>query len=332
VSTSSVMYKTRRVLGDMGELASSTIGGDGTTNQFELSASIVDNVTAKIQASAGGPPSVLSPGANGTAGDYTVDIYNGYIVLTNPLAVGQVLQVTYSTYETFIDADLYDYVTEAFALHTLNRNPPVFLDPVQSAAPPTRVLPVIEERLVALLAASQVYGDLATAAARDITIDTGDGTVIPRTQRYQQLVAEQARIEQEYRDVTNRLGIQGYDTVQMMNLRRVSKQTNRLVPVYLEQEWDDRRFPQRVEPPIDIPLGDEGLLITDRGGYNSALVYNPNDTVFEGGVEYLQIGTQPCSGVDPVADIAGGTDGISGFFWQITTINSGLYGYTGWAG
>lgn len=332
MSNASVMFKTRRVLGDMGEIFLAQLGGDGTTTQFELPANIVENVTAAIRsAGTGTQVTQLVPANNNVPNDFSVDSYNGYLTLTNPLPAGTVLAVQGIQFETWADCDIFDYVQNAYLLHTQRRNPMVYLDPAVGAAPPTLLLPEIEERPLALLAASLAYGDLATAAARDITIDTGDGTVIPRSQRYQQLVQEQARLEQEYRNITELLGVQTFDTIQMMTMRRVSLQTNRLVPIYVSREWDDRRFPQRVMPPIDIPLGTQGQEVTDRGMYDPTKTYNLNDTTFEGGQEYIMVSLIPCQGVDPAADCAGGV-GWAGQFWEKTTINSGMYGYSGWAG
>jgi hypothetical protein len=330
MSERSMMFKIRRVLGDMGEIFNAQMGGDDQTTQFELPASIVSNVTVTFRsAGIGTQITTLTPTTFEALGDFSVDEYNGYLVLTNPLPSGIVMNVQGVQYETWADHDIFDYLQEAFLMHTQRRNPPLYLEPVVGAAPPTLLMPEIEERPLALLAASLAYEDLATAAARDITIDTGDGTVIPRSQRYQQLVAESAALKQKYRDIVELLGIQTFDTIQMMTLRRVSPQTNRLVPVYVDREWDDRRFPQRVMPPIDIPLGTAGMVVTDRGMYSAAATYYLNDTVFEGGQEYIMVSTQPVMGVDPAADVGSGWAGEA---WEKTTINSGMYGYTGWAG
>lgn len=325
-----MIFKTRRVLGDMGEVFNAQMEGDGQTTQFELPASIVSNVTVTLRsAGVGTQITTLTPTTETASGDFTVDQYNGYLVLTEPLPAGVVMNVQGIQYETWADHDIFDYLQIAFLMHTNRRNPPVYLLPDPTAVPPTLLLPEIEERPLALLTASLAYADLATAAARDITIDTGDGTVIPRSQRYQQLVQEQQRLEEEYRNIVELLGIQTFDTIQMMTLRRVSRQTNRLVPIYVDREWDDRTFPQRVLPPIDIPLGTAGAVITDRGQYSPAAVYRLNDTVFEGGQEYIMVSTTPIMGVDPIADVGSGQAGIA---WAKTTINSGMYGYSGWAG
>ena len=46
------------------------------------------------------------------------------------------------------------------------------------------------------------------------------------------------------------LGV-GLDRIEVMTLRRVSRQTNRFVPLYDSREWDDNSRPRRRFPPID---------------------------------------------------------------------------------
>lgn len=376
MTTSSVLYKLRRILGDMGESFSSATYGDGVVSRFELPVTIVDPTSVQVvtMPADGGSPSVLTQNV-----DYIVDSYNGLVTLGAPLATGQVINITGVSYETWTDTDLLDYIQTALQLHTLGRNPPVYLDAVGGAAPPTQVLPLVEERPLAILAAREVYRDLATTAARSITIDTGDGTVIPRGQTYQQLNETAAVLDDEYTEIVEKLGISGYDTITMGNLRRVSPTTNRLVPLYVTREWDDHKFPQRIMPPIDIGIGSQGFIVTYRGLWNSVIAYNLNDEVDLGSTRYLCVaantnqnpaddvaahnmslsspetvtfvGNQPVY-TDPenpvrVNSIEPGSanwpteaantspwfaQGQSGFYWQVTYINSGVAGYYGGGG
>jgi hypothetical protein len=54
---------------------------------------------------------------------------------------------------------------------------------------------------------------------------------------------------QQYRELCTQLGI-GMYTIDVFSLRRISKRTNRYVPVYKPQEVDDRSVPERVDVPI----------------------------------------------------------------------------------
>lgn len=329
MSTISVLFKLRRTLDDMGEVFSAQLEGDGATTIFELPEDRLDQTAAWTVPAAGGTQTML---VNGT--DYVLDAYNGVISLTTPLPVGTILVVTGMTYTSWADADLTDYINQALLMHNVTRNPPVVLDAILGAAPPTNTVPLVEERGLAILAASLVVTDQATSVAKDITIDTGDGTVIPRGQRYQQLSAEAARLETQYVDLMERLGVPGFGTVSVTNLRRISYTTNRLVPEYVPREWDDRSFPQRVMPMIVTGAGEVDPVITYRGLWNPTTAYNINDLVDRQSARYLCHVAN--TGIDPVADVAaGGTNGVDGFNgqnWSLSYINSGNFGWAmgGW--
>lgn len=329
MSTESVLYKVRRILNDWGVQFSDRVGGDDHTRVFELSQSPIEPSTVEVVIVAADGPSDTGIGlVNGT--DFTVDPRNGVLTLTAPLLSTQVLLVSAIAYEDFTDEDLLDYIGTALAQHTVGRDGPVALDPVPHAVPPTDVLQEIEERPVALLAAALAYEDLATGVAKDITIDTGDGTVIPRSQRYQQLLGEAQRLKGEYTDLVHRLGLPGFESITVMSLRRVSPTTNRLVPIYKAREWDDRRWPQRVLPVISAPASPVDRVIRYRGTWMADQVYNSNDLVDKGGTRYLCMvdGTT----VDPALDVAASPadshgNHLQGERWQVSYINSGAFGY-----
>jgi len=43
----------------------------------------------------------------------------------------------------------------------------------------------------------------------------------------------------------------GLNAIEMSKIRRVSKTTNRLVPIFEDREYDDYELPRRQLPPID---------------------------------------------------------------------------------
>lgn len=321
MSTVSVLDKTRRILGDFGETFVAQIAADGQTVRFELPENIVDTIQVATVPAGGGETTVLT-----VTTDYVVDSYNGIVTTTTAPALGDVLLVAGLFYETWTDAVLIDYLFTAFALHTATRNPPVHLDPIPGAIPPTLLIHPVEERCVAILTAREVIRDQATAAAKDITIDTGDGTVIPRSQRYNQLVQEAARLDDEYQDLVDKLGLPTYDTLTVLDLQRVSYQTNRLVPLYVPREWDDRKYPQRVLTEINTGGLTADRVITFRGQWHDLVRYNINDLVDEGGVRYVC--TAPNQETEPANDVAQG-DGFHGLHWSISYINSGVPGWVG---
>ena len=107
------------------------------------------------------------------------------------------------------------------------------------------MLPAVEEYPLAILATVEALWALATDSAFDIDIQAPDGVMIPRSERYRQLTQIiQQRMEQ-YKQLSSALNI-GLWRIEMGTLRRVSRMTNKLVPIYLAQEIDDSRKPERV--------------------------------------------------------------------------------------
>lgn len=120
-------------------------------------------------------------------------------------------------------------------------------------------LPDIEEPLVALLATIEALWALSTDASTDVDIQTAEGTVVPRGQRYRQILQQIDMLTEKYRSVCAQLNV-GLYRIEVSNLRRVSRTTNRLIPVYVEREYDDADLPVRQIVPIDGEfLDDSGI-------------------------------------------------------------------------
>jgi hypothetical protein len=329
VTTASVLYKVRRILRDTGEQFSSQVAGDGVVSRFELPQDTIDPATVSVTI---GPTDGSSiPAPLGTPANYTLDGENGIITLTAPLVEGQLLTVTGIFYETFIDNDIIDYIQWNFIEFTQGRNPQPMLDPIVGRYPPSILLSPLEERALSLAAARDVMRDLASASASEFTIDTGDGTVIPQSQQYQQFMNQADVLDGQYQTLAARLGIQSADTINVSTLRRISASTNRLVPLYVPREYDDRAYPQRILPPINTDIGQEGAVVTYRGQWNVFTVYNGGaqwvDEVYWLSARYLALA--PSEGQNPADDVANGPDGINGQYWQVTYLNSGQMGYGG---
>lgn len=73
---------------------------------------------------------------------------------------------------------------------------------------------------------------------------------MPRSQRYHQVMAHIAALQQRYQTLSQQMNV-GLYRIEMANLRRVSRTTGRLVPLYTEREYDDHTLPTRILPPID---------------------------------------------------------------------------------
>ena len=112
-------------------------------------------------------------------------------------------------------------------------------------------IPPVEEYPVALYATIQALWALATDAAFDIDILAPDGVNIPRSERYRQLMEMIGARQTQYDELAAALNI-GVKRLETLTVRRTAKLTNRLVPVFAPQEWDDRTPPRRLYPPISL--------------------------------------------------------------------------------
>jgi hypothetical protein len=106
-------------------------------------------------------------------------------------------------------------------------------------------IPAVEEYPVTILAVIEALWALATDASFDIDITAPDGVHIPRAQRFSQIMQLINQRQQQYKELCAALNI-GLWRIEMGILRRVSRTTNKLVPVYVPQEIDDSRRPERV--------------------------------------------------------------------------------------
>jgi hypothetical protein len=113
------------------------------------------------------------------------------------------------------------------------------------------LLPPVEDYPVALLAATEGLWALATDASFDIDISAPDGVTIPRHQRFSQLTSVISNRIEQYREMCAMLNV-GLSRIEMGTLRRVSRTTNKLVPIYVPQEVDDSRQPARVYAQNDL--------------------------------------------------------------------------------
>ena len=120
-------------------------------------------------------------------------------------------------------------------------------------------LPDVEGTLVAIRAAIEALWALATDASTDIDISSADGTTVPRTQRYRQLREQIDGMTQRYDHLCAMLNV-GLDAIEISKIRRVSKTTNRLVPIFEDREYDDYELPRRQLPPISTRDEDESNL------------------------------------------------------------------------
>lgn len=224
--------RLRAELGDLGRSFVETFTGDGLTTRYQLSEAPVSltGLTAKVN------------GVDVTA-NISVELTTGLIVFTTAPANNSTILISGTMYRYFTDDEISYYVETAFCEHVKGANDS------NGSLLSIRTLPVVDEYPVVILATSMALYTLATDAAFDIDIISPDGVSIPRSERFRQLMEIMQVKKEQYRELCTMLGT-GLYRIEVFNLRRISRRTNRYVPVYLPQEVDDRSLAQRAIIPL----------------------------------------------------------------------------------
>jgi hypothetical protein len=225
--------RLRNELGDMGRTFEETFSGDGSTKRYQLTTAPVKGATL-----------VVKVGATNVSNTTSVEEQTGMVVLAVAPVQDAVITITGTTYKYFTDAEIEYYINTAFAEHARTTT-----DSNGSKAT-ILSLPGIDEYPLVILASTMALYTLATDASFDIDIISPDGVSIPRSERFRQLSEIITSRKEQYREICNLLGI-GLHKIEVFNLRRISRLTNKLVPIYRPQEIDDSSLPQRVR--LSIP-------------------------------------------------------------------------------
>jgi hypothetical protein len=225
--------RLRNELGDMGRTFEETFSGDGSTKRYQLTTAPVKGATL-----------VVKVGATNVSNTTSVEEQTGMVVLAVAPVQDAVISITGTTYKYFTDAEIEYYINTAFAEHARTTT-----DSNGSKAT-ILSLPGIDEYPLVILASTMALYTLATDASFDIDIISPDGVSIPRSERFRQLSEIITSRKEQYRELCNLLGI-GLHKIEVFNLRRISRLTNKLVPIYRPQEIDDSSLPQRVR--LSIP-------------------------------------------------------------------------------
>lgn len=225
-----IVSRVRLELGDQPKQFTKRFTGDAYTTDFNLAVKPIDIYTLAVYVNG-------SPVAN-PAG-YTIEEDLGVIHFVHTPANNAAILVSGVQFRYFTDDDLCRFVNTAITQHVYNRTNGM------GSQMTVGLIPAVEEYPLAILATIEALWALATDASFDIDITAPDGVNIPRSERYRQLTQTiQARWEQ-YKQLCSALNI-GLWRIEMGTLRRVSRTTNKLIPVYMPQEIDDSRKPERV--------------------------------------------------------------------------------------
>jgi hypothetical protein len=153
--------------------------------------------------------------------------------------------VSGNVWRYFSDDEIANFVNTAVLQHTTNRT-----DAFNRAITVT-TLPEIEVYPLVVLCVVEALFALATDAAYDIDIQGSDGVTIPRSERFRQITALISQRMEQYKSLCAQLNI-GLYRIEMGTLRRISRTTNKLVPIYVAQEIDDSTSPERVYMQNDL--------------------------------------------------------------------------------
>ena len=214
---------------DLGRPFAANVPVNGTANTFDLPVETVSETAT--------PPVVVLGGSiitNGATPTYYFDYKYGVIgFYVPPTPAGANLGVTGWAYDYFTDAEVQQAVTDAFNLHTNDLDPPLYIDPI----PGQMGVDSNNEYMISILAAVELLWFRSTDAAQEVDIHTPEGVSIPRSQRYEQIMQQIERLNAAYEAQSGALGT-GLYRIQVLNQRRVSYTTNRLVPIFREQEYN----------------------------------------------------------------------------------------------
>jgi hypothetical protein len=281
-----LVSRVRTELNDQARQFTKSFTGDGVTKDFTLGYKPIDASTLLVT-------------VNGTVvanpAGYTVEASIGVVHFVTAPALNSAVRVVGSVYRYFSDADIEYFVNTAVTQHTFNRTDGF------GRQMTIGLLPEVEAYPVTILSTIEALYALATDASFDIDIQAPDGVSIPRSQRYSQLMSLIAQRQEQYRNICSALNI-GLWRVEIGVLRRVSRTTNKLVPIYMPQEVDDARRPERVymqndltgRTPLPTTVGIYDLIIEEGDNFSVTLDF-PDDTNFNDLVFKAQIRTYPGS-------------------------------------
>lgn len=170
--------------------------------------------------------------------DYELDARNGQLRLVNQLNTTDTLMVEGNYYEWLLPADLDFYADMAINLNTHNLR--VDLE---------NVAPAVAD-VIGIHTLVQALWGLLSEFSRDIDVITSESVHIQSSQRYRMVSSLLDYWMAEYNKRATALNI-GLERLEVVSLRRISRTTNRLVPLYKPREVGDYGPIERIWPGID---------------------------------------------------------------------------------
>ena len=227
-----VINQVRLELNDQPISFDTVITGNGIATRFETGTYPIDGSTLVVTVDTVAVTPAL------------IEERTGAVTFSSPPPDGSVVRFTGTKYRYFGPTDLQTYIDASIAEQFNNRT-----DAFGRQITLTN-MPGIELYPLSILASIKALWALATDASFDIDVSAPDGVSIPRSERYRQLLEMIQVRQQQYDEYVDLLNI-GIGRIEVFTMRRVSKMTGRLVPVYISQEIDDQTKPQRAWLPTN---------------------------------------------------------------------------------
>ena len=205
---------------------------DAVGRTYELGHPNIDQDTMWIASNVGASVSTLS------TSQYSLDSRNGILRLAATPAANAKIMVEGYHYEWVSPADLEFYSKQAIAQHLFSLEIP--LENMSALIIETIGIGAIVESL----------GALMSEFSRDIDVMTSESIHIPASQRFRMVQSLLGYWSSQYQTQARALNI-GIDRIEIFNLRRVSRTTNRYVPIFKARELGDYGPTERIFPNSD---------------------------------------------------------------------------------
>jgi hypothetical protein len=182
---------------------------------------------------------------------YSLDDRNGIIRFNRSFSSTTKIMVEGYYYEWVLPKDLEYFAGHSIEQHTYNLDTPL-----------EQLAPIVLDTIGMGTVVETLWG-LLTEYSRDIDVTTSESVHIPASQRFRMVQSMLDYWTRNYQAQARALNI-GVERIEIMNLRRVSRTTGYLVPVYRARELGDygpieRQFPEINPGDIKIENHDEPL-------------------------------------------------------------------------
>jgi len=268
ITVEKITYIARGFLRDFPKFFQVSFDAVGRT--YELGNPNVDKDNLWVATYTTGSPTEVTTNTSAST-YYSLDDRNGILRFNRSFAAGTKILVEGQYYEWILPDDLEFYASHSIEQHVYNL--PVALENMSGIVIDTIGMGCVVEALWGLL----------TEYSRDIDVMTSESIHIPASQRFRMVQSLLDYWSKAYEKQAKALNI-GLDRIEIMNLRRVSRTTNRLVPLYKARELGEtgpieRIFPEvsdgiiGIEQPEDDLLEDVFIDTPPGVGSNTSAIY-----------------------------------------------------------